>query len=84
MARGNKKLLLVLDGFDETGPARRSVLQWLKAWLRTVVAAFAEGPHTLRDASKTPGAICSVATAWCSPAELRASIRWNLSLSKSS
>ncbi|CAE6966405.1 Nlrc5 [Symbiodinium natans] len=31
--RGDRKLLLVLDGFDEAGAARRRIVDWLQGWL---------------------------------------------------
>ncbi|CAE7230071.1 NLRC3, partial [Symbiodinium natans] len=31
--RGDVKLLLVLDGFDEAGAARRRIVDWLQGWL---------------------------------------------------
>ncbi|CAE7592485.1 NLRC3 [Symbiodinium natans] len=32
--RGDRRLVLVLDGFDEAGKARRRILDWLQTWLR--------------------------------------------------
>ena len=34
---GDVKLLLVLDGFDEAGAARRRIVDWLQGWLERLV-----------------------------------------------
>ncbi|CAE6966413.1 crt [Symbiodinium natans] len=61
--RGDRKLLLVLDGFDEAGAARRRIVDWLQGWLeahsgRVVCVIMTSRPSGTDQVLEADGVVC--------------------------